>query len=460
VLLAALLACAALGLAPAGPALAVSKALLIGIGTYALPNNDLPGIDLDIENMKHVSQLMGFGAADTKVLFNDQATYAGVKAALTGWLRDGVGPTDRVLIYFSGHGTRVPDPRPDRVGEVDDALVMHDVRRASTNGHPSLANVLLGYEFGAALAAIPSRHVLVLVDACHSGTATRTLALGNRRLGEGFGAIKYFSYDGAPSGLTRALRVDNGAENYAAVSAARDDEFAIATAHGGLFTLAVLDAIDRASRDAQNPTVEDLRSATAAYIEQHTDEQSRHHPTTDGNQRLIKGELALIPLHDGNGPTWSALQALAKQGVALSVSAAATQVGVGDPIVLETVLPRSGFLNVVAVDSQDRTTVLYPNRYAPTNEVAAGTFRFPTASMDFDLRAAEPLGPTLVVAFLTDRKVNLLDLGIEGRDAAGKMQQTFTEVTARATRAISVEARQQGFAAGSMTITVKPKAAN
>jgi hypothetical protein len=39
------------------------------------------------------------------------------------------------------------------------------------------------------------------------------------------------------------------------------------------------------------------------------------------------------------------------------------------------------------------------------------------------------------------------------------MQQTFTEVTARATRAISVEARHPGFAAGSLTITVKPKAA-
>jgi metacaspase-1 len=454
-----LVAIGALGLASAGPALAVSKALLIGVGTYELPNNDLPGIDLDIDNMKHVAQIMGFAPNDIKVLFNDQATYAGVKAALTTWLRDGVGPNDRVLIYFSGHGTRVPDPRPNKVGEVDDALVMHDVRRASTNGHASLSNVLLGYEFGVALAAIPSQHVLVLVDACHSGTATRTLALGNRRLGEGSGAIKYFSYPGAPTGFTRALRADSGAENYAAVSAARDDEFAIATSHGGLFTLGVLDTIDRASRDAQSPTVEDLRSATATYIEQHTDEQSRHHPMTDGSQRLIKGQLELIPLRNGNGPTWSALQALSKQGDSLTVTAGAAEVSLGEAIELETVLPRPGFLNVVAIDSQDRTTVLYPNQYAPTNEVAAGTFRFPTASMDFDLRAVEPVGPTLVVAFLTDRKVNLLDLGVEGRDAAGKMQQTFTEVTARATRAISVEARHPGFAAGSLTITVKPKAA-
>src|SRR5208282_3924729 len=177
-----LIASALLALTGATPVLAASKALLIGVGAYQLPNNDLPGIDLDLANMKHVAQIMGFGPDETKVLFNDQATYASVKAALTGWLHDGVGPNDRVLIYFSGHGTRVPDPRPEKAGENDDALVLHDVKLATINGRPGLGNVLMGYEFGAELAAIPSQHVLVMVDACHSGTATRSLVLGNQRL--------------------------------------------------------------------------------------------------------------------------------------------------------------------------------------------------------------------------------------------------------------------------------------
>lgn len=458
-----LIAIAMFALASAGPVLAASKALLIGVGTYQIPNNDLPGIDLDIANMKHVAQIMGIAPDQTKVLFNEQADYAGVKAALTGWLHDGVGPNDRVLIYFSGHGTRVPDPRPEKAGENDDALVLHDVKLATINGHPGLANVLMGYEFGAELAAIPSQHVLVMVDACHSGTATRSLVLGNQRLGEATGAIKFFNYPGAPTGTTttRALSIEKKslAENYAALSAARDDEFAIATQHGGLFTLAVLDAIDQASRDAKNPTVEDLRVSTTAYIEKNTSEQSRHHPMTDGNQRLLKGELDLVPLRNGNGPTWAALETLSKQGEALPVTAHATEVHIGDKIVIAVDVPRPGFLNVVSVDSQDRATVIFPNQFSQNNEVAAGKFQFPTPSMDFDLLASDPVGPTFVVAFLSDRKVNLLEMGIEGRDAAGKMQQAFTEVTALATRAITVEARHhQGFSAGAMTITVKPKA--
>lgn len=437
------------------PALHASpRALLIGVGD--VPNNVLPGIDLDIDNMKKVAAVMGYAPADIKVLLDQHATYANVQRALTTWVREGVGPSDHVLIYFSGHGTRVPDPSPGNVGGVDDALVLHDVARARVNGRATLKNVLIGHEFGAALAAIPSHDVLVLVDACHSGTATRTLTLGNRRLGVGSGYMKFFEYPGMPTGTTRGLRaLSTGSENYAALAAARDDEFAVGTEQGGLFTLGVVDAIQSASRDSRHPSVADLRSATTAYIASHTDEQSRHHPVADGNERLIRGALDLIPLRDGQGPTWQALVALAARGDPLSFSGANHDLHVGEEVSLAVNIPRPGYLNVVAVDSQDRATVLYPNKYVTANQVPAGTFQFPTADMKFVLRASEPLGPSLVVAFLTEKPVNLLELGIEGRDAAGQMQQVFTEVSARATRALSVEARPSQFAAGSLTVRVE-----
>jgi metacaspase-1 len=429
------------------------RALLIGVGD--IPNNFLPGVDLDLDNMKKVAGIMGFRPAEIKVLSNDQATYANVRQALATWPRNGVGPEDRVLIYFSGHGTRVPDAGSP--GGADDALVMRDVRRASIQGHASLRNVLLGRELGEALAAIPSHNVLVLVDACHSGTATRSLKLTNHSLGSA--VTKFFSYPGmpAPGVTTRALRAPSGAENYAALSAARDDESAGDSEQGGWFTLGVVDAIQSAARDGKHPSVADVRGSTQAYIATHANDQ---HPVADGNDRLIRGALDLIPLRDGQGPTWQALAALAAQGEALPLSGSGHRIRVGQEIVLDVALPRAGFLNVVAVDSQDRATVLYPNKYTPSNEVKAGPFRFPTTDMNFVLRAAEPLGPSLVVAFLTDKRVNLLELGIEGRDAAGQMQQAFTDVSARATRAITVEAREHQFAAGTLTVNVDSAATN
>jgi metacaspase-1 len=437
----------------AGAAHAGSRALLIGVAD--VPGNPLPGIDLDLDNMRKVAELMGFRPNEIKVISNQQATYANVKQALSTWVRDGVGPEDRVLIYFSGHGTRVPDPSPDNANGADDALVMHDVERARVGGKATLKNVLIGHEFGAALAAIPSHDVLVLVDACHSGSATRDLPLGNGKLGVNSGVQKFFSYPGMPDGqTTRALKISAGNENYAALSAARDDEFAVGTEQGGLFTLGVVDAIQSASRAGQHPSVIDLRNDATTYIASHTDEQSRHHPVADGNERLIRGALNLIPLRDGQGPNWKALAELAGRGDALKISGTAQQVRIGDQILVDVTLPRAGYLNVVSVDSQDRATVLYPNKFKGDNQVAAGPFRFPTKDMNFILRASEPAGPSLVVAFLTDSPVNFLTLGIDGRDAAGHMQQVFTEVSARATRAISVEARPSQFAAGTMTVLV------
>lgn len=454
-------ACVLAGVCLAASVLASPRALLIGVAD--VPNNELPGIDLDIENMKKAAAIMGFKPGDIKVLYNEQATHANVTQALATWVHDGVGPQDHVLIYFSGHGTRVPDPDPANSGGVDDALVLHDVQRATIQGKASLRNVLLGHEFGAALARIPSRDVLVLVDACHSGTATRDLSLGNRRLGVGSGYMKFFSYPGMPGSAavhTRALRVPSGSENYAALSAARDDEFAVGTEHGGLFTLGVVEAIQNAARDQHSPTLLDVRGKAATFIAEHTDEQSRHHPTTDGNERLIKGELALIPLAGGQGPTWQSLAALAAKGEPLTLSGEARQIHIGDEVTLDVALPRDGYLNVVTVDSQDRATVLFPNKFVSGNAVKAGHFKFPTAEMSFVVRASEPLGPSLVAAFLTEKPVSLLELGVEGRDAAGKMEQVFTEVSARATRALVIEARQSRFAAGSLSVTVEGKAAH
>jgi metacaspase-1 len=449
----ALLLCVLAGavLLGAAPAQARQRALLIGVGD--VPNNPLPAIDLDIDNMKKVAAVMGFTPGDIKVLFDEEATYANVRRALASWVREGVGPDDHVLIYFSGHGTRVPDP--SSTNGVAHALVLHDVQLATIAGRASLKNVLMGREFGAALAAIPSRNVLVLLDACHSGTTTRELSLGNRRLGVGPAYIKFFSYPGmpAPQEHTRGLGAPSGSENYAALSAAREDEFAVGTEQGGLFTLGVVEAIDSASRDGGHLTVAGLQVATTVFIAAHTDEQTRHHPVADGNERLIRGALELIPLRNGEGPTWQALAALAAQGEPLTLSGP-REVHLGEKVVLDVALPRAGYLNVVTVDSEDRAFVLYPNKAHPTNEVQAGRFQFPGAETNLVLRASEPLGPSLIVAFLTEKPVNAFELGTEGRDAADKMQQVFAEVSARATGAISMEARESRIAAGQLTVNV------
>src|ERR1700689_633900 len=426
--------CAALLLA--APLKAAPRALLIGVGN--IPGHELPAIDLDIDNMKKVAAVLGFAPDDIKVLFGAQATYANVKGALSSWVREGVGPNDRVLIYFSGHGTRLPDLKPGSDSKEDDAMVLYDVQPGNVQGHATLKNVLMGRELGEAIAAIPSQDVLVLVDACHSGAATRDISLGNMRLGVGSGVRKFFSYPGMPNqNSTRALKVPLS-DNYASLSAAKDDESAIGTEQGGLFTLAVSGAIIDASRNGQHPSIEDLRSVATTFIAGRTDKDSVFHPVADGNQQLIKGAIDVVPLRNGHGPTWQALVADAGKGEPMKLSGGAPNMKVGQQIVLDVTLPRDGYLNVVAVDSQDR----------------GRRFVLPSADMKLGLRASEPLGPSLIVAFLSDKPVNLLESGIEGRNAAGKMESMFTEVSAKGTRAITVEARESKVAAGQLLVNV------
>jgi hypothetical protein len=441
------------------PVQAGQHALLIGVGD--VKGFPLPGIDVDMENMHKTAVLMGFKDDDIRTLYDDQATLASVTAALNGWLREGVGKDDHVLIYFSGHGTRAPDAQSPH--GVDEALVMHDAEFAQGR----MRGLLLGRELGAAIAKIPSHDVLVLVDACHSGSATRDLPLDNLSLGASKAVKRFFTYPGMPAAppasatrsfaVTRDVNVNAGSENYAAVSAAGDAETATGTEQGGMFTLGLVGEIQDDARDGKQPTVEDLRAAAAKYIATHLPASDASHPVAYGNQNLIRGELRLLPLRNGDGPTWTSLVALAGKGQPLKVSAASGgEIRVGDKVVLQVDVPRNGYLNVVTVDSQDRATVLYPNKYNPVNAVQAGTFRFPTPQMNFLVRASDPTGPSLVVAFLTDKKVNLLDLGVEGRDAAGKMQSAFTEVNGRATRALVIEEREGQIASGTATVRVDP----
>ena len=448
----------------AGPLHANPRALLIGVGDVR--GHPLPGIDVDMENMKKTAATMGFKPADIKVLYDADATLANVRAVLSGWLAQGVQSDDHVLIYFSGHGTRIADAASPQ-GQ-DDALVMHDAQ--FVNGH--VQGLLLGRELGAAIAKIPSRSVLVLIDACQSGSATRDLQLDNLSLGTSTAVKRFFSYPGMPpppppGAATRGFAVTRGpdvaanTENYAALSAAADNEFASGTEQGGMFTLGVVGQIQEAARNSQEPTVEDLRVAATHYIATHLNPKDASHPVADGNQRLIHGELRLIPPQQGERPTWQSLVALAGKGQPLKVVAlSGPQVHLGDLLKIRVDVPRAGYLNVITVDSQDRATVLYPNEYDPSNQVAPGNFLVPTNEGVYRVRVVRPTGPTLVVAFLSDNKVNLLELGIEGRDTAGNMQAKFTEVSGRGTRALALESSAPQFAAGTYTVSVEPGAAH
>lgn len=444
-------------------AIAEPRALLIGIGEYPVlakgtkldPN--LPGIDLDLDNMRQVTKIMGFQPSQVRVLYNGEATYNRVVHELNTWVRDGVRPEDPVLVYFSGHGTFIPDKNGDESDGRDEVLVMSDTGRVRTKDSVTLENVLVDDQLGALLDNVQSRRILVLVDACHSGTSTREIVIDDRHLGESVVYPKFYYYDGMPTGDESATRSKDTKEvpaKFATLSAAKDTQTAVATYKGGLFTLGLLDSIKKAAAARRNPPLIEVRDQIDAYIVGNIDPERRHNPVVTGDPSLTEGGIELVPIENGNGPLWAELQALAGKGQPLTITTSQAKYRVGEPVEIKVDVPKDGYLNVVTVDSKDQATVLYPNQFATTNAVKKGIVQLPSADMEFVLPAQEPLGPTLVVAFLSQEPINLRELGVEGRDASGKLSRVFTDVSTVGTRAIGVAAKKEAFSAGRVTVTV------
>lgn len=187
-LLAGLLAAGLLGIAPApvraqdgSPAPAPRRvALLIGIADYehfdllGPPGaSDLVGPTNDVARMRASLKRWGFDGDDVRVLRDGEATRAGILAGLDWVAERARGENDAVVVYYSGHGTWVPDEDGDEAlvtpgDTIDEALVPADAPDPST-----ASALVLDDEIRDKLAAIPSRNVTMIVDACFSGTITR-----------------------------------------------------------------------------------------------------------------------------------------------------------------------------------------------------------------------------------------------------------------------------------------------
>ena len=143
------------------------RALLIGVNDY-LGVPDLRGALNDVELLREVLiSRFGFDPDDIETVLEAQADRAGILAAFDR-LAERVEPGDLVYVHYSGHGSQTADLDGDEADGKDETIIPRDGR---TPGIPDITDD----EIGDMLAALDAERVVVVLDSCHSGTATRGL---------------------------------------------------------------------------------------------------------------------------------------------------------------------------------------------------------------------------------------------------------------------------------------------
>ncbi len=407
---------------------AEDRALLIGVGKYANQAANLPGIDIDIDVMKGVVKQLGYKDKQVKVLMDNQATLPNIDKAFKGWLGSGVKKDDKVLIYYSGHGTNIPDENGDEDDKVDEVLLLHDFRQVTRNGVETFDNVLIDDHFNELLKKIPSKNVLVMVDACHSGTITKRIRLNTRNFyGEEEAVAKFYAYEGMPLKQKGSFTAREGKKGkWVAISAAQDDELSIATKSGSVFTLGVRESVREAANGRAALTPRKLTQDVTDYVEDKLPSSRVFHPQINGNAELMGKRIHLASLSESSGVVWGKLEKLVEhRDKVVSVTLNQSSYAYGDALEVNIKLPESGYLNVINVGPKDEATILFPNEFHQDNYIKSSSLQIPTNQMDFDLITGNPTGKNMIVAILTKKRLNAYELASGGRNPKGDLIDSF-----------------------------------
>jgi len=155
------------------------RALVIAVGDYNYATTRWRPISSaqDVPLIKNALLTQGFKEADIRLLQDKDADKAGIVKAFDD-LAANTNPGDVVFVHFSGHGQQIEDNDGDEIDGFDEALIPVNARQFFKKDVYEGENHLRDDEFGKLLNTVrekagPKGNVMVVVDACHSGTSTR-----------------------------------------------------------------------------------------------------------------------------------------------------------------------------------------------------------------------------------------------------------------------------------------------
>lgn len=155
-----------------------SRALLVAIDNYPASGgwSEIHATN-DISIVAPLLKASGYRSNHITILKNEKATYKNIIASLSN-LTTLAGKGDYIYLQFSCHGQQMLDDNGDEPDGYDEAVIPYDAQRRYTKGVYEGENHLRDDQLSLFLNQIrlkigPSGNLLVVFDACHSGSADR-----------------------------------------------------------------------------------------------------------------------------------------------------------------------------------------------------------------------------------------------------------------------------------------------
>jgi hypothetical protein len=279
------------GLAHAAPGdRATRSALIIAIANYGPENIPaLDGVPFDVNSARSIAQAMGIPDQRITVLRDAQATKDGILRALENLGRT-VGEGSRVLVYFSGHGTRWLEQGAgckEGLLAYDGKTLTNEEIAQRTRRMSELAD-----------------KVIVMFDACHSEGVTRRGAT-TRSIAQGKLTPKFFLKAGAGedacaannvqtrSLLAASTRLGALSENFVQITSSRANEVSYdEPGKGGMATQGVRDCLLGRARDRDASgavSMAEIEQCAQGFIDEKfkAEPHLRHHVSVTGNRNLV-----------------------------------------------------------------------------------------------------------------------------------------------------------------------------
>jgi secreted trypsin-like serine protease len=405
------------------------RALLVGIDQYENPKLNLKGSLNDVHNMRRLLiDAYGYRPEQIMTLVDAQATRANIVQAFDDWLVRGSAPGARVFFFMSSHGSQVPDLDGDEEDGLDETLVPYDARVESQNGRTVVRNQIIDDEIDHRIKRIPDRKVTVLIDACHSGTVTRDLALAAESDPGSVKCLCAVLDDYEPAALVaadtnsqirsvRSVGTKQGFvernDNVVAWSAVNAGQLALVDKESqepqGVFTRRFIEGIGQRRADqARDGTISHAK--LLEYVRGRSEEYcSRHKGSCQAGlspQLEARREILALDVLTGRPPSHP--QDLAQNVLAHDNSAGVavdfvqgSQLRVGQVAQFRVTTQKSGYLVLLDVTADGKVTQIFPNARSlstPTGGRSRSNFITP----DRPLMVPDPGNPYEGFEFVID----------------------------------------------------------